>query len=89
MSPRVDSDEVFRVQALTKVISQVTPEGEKPEQYLSQQFTNAECEYAAIEKEALAVKWEMETLWYYLWGGSFHSDHRSCLFIMVTTNEGL
>lgn len=49
------------------VLSQVTSEGEKPMQYLNRQLMPAEQNYATIEKEALAVKWAIDTLWYYLW----------------------
>lgn len=44
-----------------------TLEGEKSVQHLSRQLTEAERNYATIEKEELAEKWAIETLRYYLW----------------------
>lgn len=44
----------------------------KPSQvYLSQKLFPREKNYSVIEKEALAIKWEVEALWYYLLGRTF------------------
>lgn len=43
------------------VVSHMTPEREKPMQYLTKQLTPAELNYATIEKEALAMKSAIDT----------------------------
>lgn len=63
------------------VLSQVTPEGKKPVQYLSQKLTPAEHKYATIENETLAVNWVIGVLCY--------SRNGPCLIDMAASNERL
>lgn len=72
---------------------QEMPQGERPVQYLSQQFTPAEQKYATIEKETLEAKCAIETLCYYLWGVPFTAatNHVPLAWLqqMKVTNPGL
>lgn len=45
---------------LGAVLTQETPAGEQPIFFLSHKFTKAECNYAIIEKEALAIRWAIK-----------------------------
>lgn len=53
---------------LGAVLAQATAEGEKPILYLSWKLMPTEKKYAVIEKEALAMRWAIDKLRYYLWG---------------------
>ncbi|KAL0194996.1 hypothetical protein M9458_008568, partial [Cirrhinus mrigala] len=59
------------------VLSQVTDGEEHPVIYISRKLTKPERNYAAVEKEALAVKWAVLELRYYLLGRRFTliTDH--------------
>ena len=62
---------------LGAVLSQVIDEEEHPVLYISRKLLKHEVNYATIEKEALAVKWAVHHLRYYLWGRDFTliTDH--------------
>ncbi|KAI2643107.1 Retrovirus-related Pol polyprotein from transposon 17.6 [Labeo rohita] len=62
---------------LGAVLSQVTDGEEHPVIYISRKLTKPERNYAAVEKEALAVKWAVLELRYYLLGRRFTliTDH--------------
>ncbi|XP_057195726.1 uncharacterized protein LOC130557734 [Triplophysa rosa] len=62
---------------LGAVLSQVLEGEEHPVTYISRKLSPAETRYAAVEKEALAVKWAVLELRYYLLGRSFTliTDH--------------
>ena len=62
---------------LGAVLSQVIDGEEHPVIYISRKLTSAERRYAAVEKEALAVKWAVLELRYYLLGRQFTliTDH--------------
>ena len=53
------------------VLSQRKGEVEYPMMYLSKKLNAREQKYATIEKEALAAKWAIQTLRYYLLGSPF------------------
>ncbi|XP_075785301.1 uncharacterized protein LOC142829504 [Pelodiscus sinensis] len=62
---------------LGAVLSQEIEGEEHPVLYISRKLFPRERRYAAIEKEALAIKWAIEALRYYLLGDSFilFTDH--------------
>ena len=62
---------------LGAVLSQVIDEEEHPIMYISRKLLKHEMNYATVEKEALAVKWAIHHLRYYLWGRKFTliTDH--------------
>ncbi len=62
---------------LGAVLSQVQDGEEHPAVYISRKLSPAEQRYAAVEKEALAVKWAVLELRYYLLGRKFTfiTDH--------------
>ncbi len=62
---------------LGAVLSQVQEGEEHPVLYISKKLTPAERNYATVEKEALAVKWAVLELRYYLLGRKFTlvTDH--------------
>ena len=62
---------------LGAVLSQVIDEEEHPVLYISRKLLKHEMNYATVEKEALAVKWAIHHLRYYLWGRKFTliTDH--------------
>ncbi|XP_078515987.1 uncharacterized protein LOC144781172 [Lissotriton helveticus] len=65
-------------QGLGAVLSQTDPFGnERPILYLSRKQFPREKNYAVVEKEALAIKWAVESLRYYLEGREFtiYTDH--------------
>ena len=49
----------------------------RPIAFISRKLNPAECNYAVIEKECLAIKWAIEYFHQYLYGGKFlvRSDH--------------
>ncbi|KAL0199469.1 hypothetical protein M9458_008009, partial [Cirrhinus mrigala] len=62
---------------LGAVLSQVREGEEHPVMYISRKLTPAETRYATVEKEALAIKWAVLELRYYLLGRRFTllTDH--------------
>ena len=62
---------------LGAVLSQVVDNHEHPVTYISRKLLKHEVNYATVEKEALAVKWAIHHLRYYLWGRTFTliTDH--------------
>lgn len=70
------------------MLAQETPppprsQGERPVQYVSRHLNLAEQKYATIAKEALAVKWAIEVLLYYLWDAPFTvvMDHAPLIWL--------
>ena len=65
------------------VLSQGTPEGERPVAYASRKFIPAETRYSAIERELLAIVWGVEHFRPYLWGRKFtvRTDHKPLLWV--------
>ncbi|KAL0192170.1 hypothetical protein M9458_010466, partial [Cirrhinus mrigala] len=63
--------------SLGAVLSQTKGGEEHPVVYISRKFNPAETKYAAVEKEALAIKWALLELRYYLLGRKFTlvTDH--------------
>ena len=55
-----------------------------PVQYISRKLFPREIRYSTVEKEALAIKWALDTLKYYLIGKEFvlESDHRALQWIL-------
>lgn len=62
---------------LGAILSQVQGGEEHPVVYISRKLTPAETRYTAVEKEALAIKWAVQELYYYMLGRSFTliTDH--------------
>ena len=62
---------------LGAVLSQVVDNHEHPVTFVSRKLLKHELNYATVEKEALAVKWAIHHLRYYLWGREFtlFTDH--------------
>ena len=62
---------------LGAVLSQVVDGHEHPVTYISRKMLSHELNYATVEKEALAIKWAIHHLRYYLWGRTFTliTDH--------------
>lgn len=56
----------------------------QPVEYASRKLTEAECRYAMIEKEALAVTWACEKFDYYLVGRQFEveTDHKPLVSLL-------
>ncbi|KAI2644530.1 Retrovirus-related Pol polyprotein from transposon 17.6 [Labeo rohita] len=71
--PRTDASNT----GLGAVLFQVRDGEEHPVIYISWKLTPAETRYAAVEREALAIKWAVLELWYYLLGRRFTlmTDH--------------
>ncbi len=57
---------------LGAVLSQVQDGEEHPVLYISRKLTKAERNYATVEREALAIKWAVLELRYYLFGPEIH-----------------
>ncbi|CAM4526704.1 unnamed protein product [Lepidochelys kempii] len=70
---QTDASEV----GLGAVLSQMVRDEEHPILYLSRKLLPREQKYAVVERECLAMKWAMETLFYYLLGWLFTlvADH--------------
>ena len=75
---------------LGAVLLQGEGETQLPIQYISRKLFPREMRYSTVEKEALAIKWALDTLKYYLIGKEFvlESDHRALQWIhkMKDTN---
>lgn len=56
---------------LGAMLTQNMPQGEQPIYFLSSKLSTPECNYAVIEKVALAIRWAMEEFKYYLWERQF------------------
>lgn len=63
--------------ALGAILSQDHPDWEQPVIYLSRNLHPSEQRYSTVEREALALKWAVETLQYYLANNPFEliTDH--------------
>uniref|UniRef100_A0A3P9LR23 Gypsy retrotransposon integrase-like protein 1 n=1 Tax=Oryzias latipes TaxID=8090 RepID=A0A3P9LR23_ORYLA len=68
---------------LGAVLVQGDPGQEHPVLYLSRKLLPRETRYSVVEKEALAIKWALERLRYYLVGREFdlETDHRALTWI--------
>lgn len=75
---------------LGAVLLQGEAEDMLPVQYISRKLFPREVRYSTVEKEALAIKWALDTLKYYLIGKEFilETDHRALQWIhkMKDTN---
>uniref|UniRef100_A0A803K005 Gypsy retrotransposon integrase-like protein 1 n=1 Tax=Xenopus tropicalis TaxID=8364 RepID=A0A803K005_XENTR len=80
---QTDASEV----GLGAVLSQVVNGEEHPVAYLSRKLTPAECRYAIVERECLAIKWALESLRYYLLGRQFKliTDHAPLKWMQPTS----
>uniref|UniRef100_K7EX43 Gypsy retrotransposon integrase-like protein 1 n=1 Tax=Pelodiscus sinensis TaxID=13735 RepID=K7EX43_PELSI len=76
---------------LGAVLSQEQEGEEHPILYLSRKLLPRELQYATIEKEALAAKWAIEALRYYLLGGTFTliTDHAPLRWIQTMKETNL
>ena len=71
--------------AIGAVLLQDTESGVwQPVEYASRKLTEAECRYAMVEKEALAITWACEKFDYYLVGRKFEieTDHKPLTTIL-------
>ncbi|KAI4897040.1 hypothetical protein NFI96_014401, partial [Prochilodus magdalenae] len=68
---------------LGAVLLQGEGEDRKPILYISRKLFPREVKYSTIEKEALAIKWALDSLKYYLLGNDFvlETDHRALQWI--------
>ena len=71
-------------QAVGCVLSQLTPEGERPVAFYSRTLSETEVRYSQTDREALAVITAVKKWHYYLAGRSFkiHTDHKPLLGII-------
>lgn len=82
-SPDFDLPFVVQTDASEIGLGAVLLQGEGPDrhpvQYISRKLFPREANYSTIEKEALAIKWALDTLKYYLIGKDFvlETDHRA------------
>lgn len=76
---------------LWAVLSQERDGEEHVVLYLSQKLFPLEVKYSTIEREALAVKWVIETLRYYLLGSPFHliTDHAPLRWINTMKDSNI
>lgn len=78
---QIDASEV----GLRAALSQELDREEHPTLYICGKLSPPrECNYSVIQKEALAVKWAIDTLRYYL---PFHTDHRPQSLKMAKYHE--
>jgi transposase InsO family protein len=71
--------------AVGAVLLQQSDSGDwQPVEYASRKMTEAECRYAMIEKESLAITWACEKFDYYLVGRTFEieTDHRPLVTLL-------
>ncbi|KAL0155557.1 hypothetical protein M9458_049820, partial [Cirrhinus mrigala] len=68
---------------LKAVLAQGSSGEERPVFFLSRKLLPWEQRYSTIEKECLAIKWALESLWYYLLGREFdlETDHQALSWI--------
>lgn len=75
------------------MLSQETNQGERQIYHLSRKLNPTKRKYAVIEKEALAIRWAVDQLKYYLWGQEFTviTDHAPLQWLarMKDTNSRL
>ncbi|KAL0152409.1 hypothetical protein M9458_052132 [Cirrhinus mrigala] len=73
---------------LCAVLSQVREGEEHPVMYISRKLTPAETRYATVEKEALAIKWAVLELRFYLLGRRFTllTDHAPLQYMARAKN---
>lgn len=72
---------------LGAVLAQDTPQGERTIYYLTSKLTPTQHKYAVVKKEALAMRWAIDQLNYYLWGTRVHRSNRPCPSTMAHKNE--
>lgn len=82
-SPNFDEDFVLQTDAsdrgLGAVLLQGPPGDRHPIAYISRKLFPREVRYSTVEKEALAIKWALDSFRYYLLGREFtlQTDHRA------------
>lgn len=92
-SPNFDLPFIVQTDAsgvdLGVVLLQGEGENRKPVQYISRKLFPRETKYSTVEKEALAIKWALDTLRYYLIGKEFtlETDHRALQWLQRMKNS--
>ncbi|KAI2642994.1 Retrovirus-related Pol polyprotein from transposon 17.6 [Labeo rohita] len=72
---------------LGAVLFQIRDGEEHPVVYISRKLTPAETRYAAVEREALAIKWPVLELRYYLLGRRFTMTDHARLQLMASAKD--
>lgn len=93
-SPNFTKDFTLQTDAsergLGAVLLQGPPEDRHPVAYISRKLLPRESRYATVEKEALAIKWALDSFKYYLLGREFilQTDHKALQWLerMKDTN---
>ncbi|XDV30635.1 hypothetical protein PO909_033505 [Leuciscus waleckii] len=82
-SPNFDGDFILQTDAsdrgLGAELLQGPPDDRHPVAYISRKMFPREVRYSTVEKEALAIKWALDSFRYYLLGGEFtlETDHKA------------
>lgn len=89
-SPDFDKPFILRREAWGAVLLQGAPGERHPVAYISRKLFPREVRYSKVEKEALAIKWPLDSLKYYLLGREFEleTDYKALQWIekMKDTN---
>jgi len=69
--------------AIGAVLLQEHDDGVFPVAYASRKLTRAECNYAVVERECLAIVWAVSKFYTYLYGRQFvlQTDHRPLVYL--------
>ena len=79
--PQIDKQFILQTDAsqvgIGAVLAQEIDGELRPISFISRKLNKAECNYAVIEKECLAIKWAIDYFYSYLYGGKFvvKTDH--------------
>lgn len=75
--------------ALGAVLSQETPQGERPITFISRTLRKSEENYAANEKEMLAIIWALDSLRNFLYGAKIkiYTDHQPLTYALSPKNN--